>query len=135
MNSRERMLAAINHEPYDRVPTDIWSTGEVWQKLQAHFGAGADILRAAAYRRHGRLWARNIVGRRCRRCRKMSRSISGACASGGRITAPAPIMSSAPGRWRGRHHRRPGAVCVAERGLVRLLGDARASAGGRERRW
>ncbi len=43
MNSRERMLAAINHEPYDRVPTDIWATGEVWQKLQAHFGAGADI--------------------------------------------------------------------------------------------
>ncbi len=44
MNSRERMLAAINHEPCDRVPTDIWATGEVWQKLKQHFGAGADIF-------------------------------------------------------------------------------------------
>jgi len=43
MNSRERMLAAINHEPCDRVPTDIWATGEVWQKLREHFGPEADI--------------------------------------------------------------------------------------------
>lgn len=44
MNSRERMLAAINHEPVDRVPTDIWATGEVWTKLRSHFGDGADIM-------------------------------------------------------------------------------------------
>lgn len=37
MSSRERMLAAINHQPLDRVPTDIWATPEVWQKLQDHF--------------------------------------------------------------------------------------------------
>lgn len=43
MNSRERMLAALRHEPVDRVPTDIWGTGEVWDKLRAHFGEGADI--------------------------------------------------------------------------------------------
>lgn len=43
MNSRERMLAAINHQPVDRIPTDIWATGEVWEKLRAHFGADADI--------------------------------------------------------------------------------------------
>ena len=26
MNSRERILAAIHHQPLDRVPTDIWAT-------------------------------------------------------------------------------------------------------------
>jgi uroporphyrinogen decarboxylase len=43
MNSRERILAAINHIPLDRVPTDIWATGEVMAKLKAHFGDEADI--------------------------------------------------------------------------------------------
>jgi len=38
MNSRERILAAINHQPVDRVPTDIWCTGEVHNKIAAHFG-------------------------------------------------------------------------------------------------
>jgi len=35
MNSRERILAAINHLPVDRVPTDIWATPEVSNKLLA----------------------------------------------------------------------------------------------------
>ncbi len=39
MNARERMLAAINHQPVDRVPTDIWATGEVVEKLVASLGA------------------------------------------------------------------------------------------------
>lgn len=43
MNSRERVLAAIARKPVDRVPTDIWATGEVWAKLRAHFGEGANI--------------------------------------------------------------------------------------------
>jgi uroporphyrinogen decarboxylase len=38
MNSRERILAAVNRQPVDRVPTDIWATDEVWDKLQSHFG-------------------------------------------------------------------------------------------------
>jgi uroporphyrinogen decarboxylase len=38
MTSRERVLAAVRREPVDRFPTDIWATGEVWRKLQAHFG-------------------------------------------------------------------------------------------------
>jgi uroporphyrinogen decarboxylase len=37
MNHRERILSAIRHEPVDRLPTDIWATQEVWQKLAAHF--------------------------------------------------------------------------------------------------
>lgn len=37
MNSRERILASIRHQPVDRLPTDIWATPEVWQKLKAHF--------------------------------------------------------------------------------------------------
>ncbi len=44
MNARERMLAAINHQPVDRIPTDIWATREVWAKLRAHFGEGVDIM-------------------------------------------------------------------------------------------
>lgn len=39
MNSRTRMLAAINHQPVDRIPTDIWMTPEVAQRLLAHFGS------------------------------------------------------------------------------------------------
>jgi uroporphyrinogen decarboxylase len=43
MNHRERYLAAINRQPVDRIPTDIWATAEVWDKLRAHFGEGVDI--------------------------------------------------------------------------------------------
>jgi len=46
MNSRERMLAAINRQPIDRIPTDIWATEEVWAKLRRHFGEKADLLAA-----------------------------------------------------------------------------------------
>ncbi len=42
MNARERMLAAINHETLDRIPTDIWATDEVMAKLRDYFGADAD---------------------------------------------------------------------------------------------
>lgn len=38
MNHRERILAAIRHEPLDRIPTDIWATPEIQEKLFAHFG-------------------------------------------------------------------------------------------------
>ncbi|MFP4028385.1 MAG: uroporphyrinogen decarboxylase family protein [Candidatus Brocadiia bacterium] len=48
MNSRERMLAAMDLRPVDRVPTDIWATGEVWAKLRDHFGEDTDI-RAELY--------------------------------------------------------------------------------------
>lgn len=44
MNSRERVMAAVNRQPVDRIPTDIWATGEVFAKLRAHFGEGVDIL-------------------------------------------------------------------------------------------
>ena len=46
MNARERMLAAIHHQPVDRIPTDIWATGEVFAKLRAHFGEGVDKRQA-----------------------------------------------------------------------------------------
>jgi len=46
MNSRERMLAAIHRERLDRIPTDIWATGETWEMLGQHFGAEADIGQA-----------------------------------------------------------------------------------------
>ena len=39
MNSRQRMLAAFDHQPVDRLPTDIWATPEVWDKLTKHFAS------------------------------------------------------------------------------------------------
>jgi uroporphyrinogen decarboxylase len=46
MNARERMLAAIERRPVDRIPTDIWATPEVWEKLRRHFGEGVDVMAA-----------------------------------------------------------------------------------------
>lgn len=46
MNSRERVLAAINRRPVDRVPTDIWATPEVFDRLDKHFGTRGDALKA-----------------------------------------------------------------------------------------
>lgn len=46
MTSRERVLAAINRQPVDRIPTDIWATGEVFAKLVKHFGEGCDWRQA-----------------------------------------------------------------------------------------
>ena len=37
MTSRERVLAAVRHQPLDRFPTDIWAVEEAWQKLRQHF--------------------------------------------------------------------------------------------------
>lgn len=37
MTPRERVLAAVNHQPLDRFPTDIWAVPEIWKKLQAYF--------------------------------------------------------------------------------------------------
>ena len=38
MDHRQRVLAAIRHQPVDRLPTDIWATVEVQEKLYAHLG-------------------------------------------------------------------------------------------------
>ena len=38
MTPRERILAAVNHQPVDEFPTDIWAVPELWAKLEAHFG-------------------------------------------------------------------------------------------------
>lgn len=46
MDSRERILAVVNHDTPDRVPTDIWATPEVWEKLRSRFGTDADALTA-----------------------------------------------------------------------------------------
>jgi hypothetical protein len=43
MNARERVLAAIKRQPADRLPTDIWATGEVWAKVRAPCGDGVDL--------------------------------------------------------------------------------------------
>jgi len=37
------MLGAIQRQPIDRIPTDIWATGEVWNKLRDHFGEMVDL--------------------------------------------------------------------------------------------
>ena len=38
MTHKERILAAIDHQPVDRLPTDIWAVNEILDKLAAHFG-------------------------------------------------------------------------------------------------
>jgi uroporphyrinogen decarboxylase len=50
MTPRERILAAIRHQPTDRCPTDIWAVEEVWARLYQHFGI-TDTL--AVYERLG----------------------------------------------------------------------------------
>ncbi len=40
---RQRVLAAIRHQPVDRLPTDIWATDEVWAKLAEHFATQTRI--------------------------------------------------------------------------------------------
>jgi len=39
------MLAAINRKPVDRIPTDIWATGEVHRALRSHFGDQDSAMR------------------------------------------------------------------------------------------
>ena len=43
MTRKERVLAALNHEPVDRVPTDFWGVTEIIQKLMDHLRAADDI--------------------------------------------------------------------------------------------
>ncbi len=38
MESRERVLAAIDHERPDRIPVDIWAEPDVWERLQRDLG-------------------------------------------------------------------------------------------------
>lgn len=45
MTSRERMLAAINHQELDRVPMDIWAVAEVKQALRDRFGSDDQAAR------------------------------------------------------------------------------------------
>lgn len=47
MNSRERVLCAVNHVQPDRVPTDLQAVNEIWSKLRNHFNTMDDdkILR------------------------------------------------------------------------------------------
>ena len=86
MNSRERVLAAINHEKLDRVPTDIWATPEVWAKLREHFRVNTDIM-TSRKRDASTLtgWAasgRNTSGRRSQRCPRGRPWTSGGCVIG-----------------------------------------------------
>lgn len=39
MTKRERILAAIAHQPVDRLPVDYWGVPEITHRLMAHFGA------------------------------------------------------------------------------------------------
>ncbi len=43
MDHRQRILAAIRHQPVDRVPTDMWATPEVRQKLFAYLQVDSTV--------------------------------------------------------------------------------------------
>ena len=38
MTPRERILAAVNHQAVDKIPTDMWATVEAQELLFDHFG-------------------------------------------------------------------------------------------------
>ncbi len=38
MNGKERILAALDRKPVDRLPVDIWYTAEVLDSLKSHYG-------------------------------------------------------------------------------------------------
>ena len=40
---RDRILAAINHEKVDRIPTDYWGTSEVTEMLLHHLGCNSQL--------------------------------------------------------------------------------------------
>jgi uroporphyrinogen decarboxylase len=42
MDSRERVLASVNHRPPDRVPADMWAEPGVWDRLKRDLGCGTD---------------------------------------------------------------------------------------------
>ena len=48
MTHRERILAAIQHQPTDRVPTDYWGVPEITKKLMNHFGVSTIAALAGA---------------------------------------------------------------------------------------
>ncbi len=43
MNSKERVLSAINRENLGRIPCDYWGTQEVTDMLKKHFGVEEDL--------------------------------------------------------------------------------------------
>jgi uroporphyrinogen decarboxylase len=43
MDVRKRLTAALNHEPVDRLPVDLWHTPEVGRSLRAHTGTDNDL--------------------------------------------------------------------------------------------
>ncbi|MDL2237314.1 hypothetical protein LJC56_05740 [Christensenellaceae bacterium OttesenSCG-928-K19] len=43
MTRKERVCAALNHQPVDRLPTDYWGVPEITEKLMRHLGAKDDI--------------------------------------------------------------------------------------------
>ena len=42
MDSRERVLAAINHQKPDRIPCDLWAEPGVWERLRNDLGVKTD---------------------------------------------------------------------------------------------
>ena len=48
MTHRGRFLAAVNHQPTDRVPLDYWGVPEFTEKLMKHFGVRGhlDLIKA-----------------------------------------------------------------------------------------
>lgn len=52
MNSRERVMAAVNHKETDRVPVQLYTTPEIWDSLAAHFGADLVFERLGIDFRH-----------------------------------------------------------------------------------
>ena len=57
MTPRERILAAINHQPTDRIPLDYWGVSEITQKLFDHFNVHDMLGLAKAMELDMIMWA------------------------------------------------------------------------------
>jgi uroporphyrinogen decarboxylase len=49
MNSRERVLAALEGNAYDRIPVDFLATTEIWEKLESYFSVPRFIPKEGDY--------------------------------------------------------------------------------------
>lgn len=43
MNAKQRVLAALNRDPVDRLPVDLWHTPEIGSQLRKHCGVESDL--------------------------------------------------------------------------------------------
>ena len=100
MTHRERVLAAVNHQPLDQFPTDIWAVPEVWKKLQTHFETKDNL---EIYDHLGIDGIMGIgpqyIGPEPQKRRSIIMKTSGGLVTASRFTKPASTTNRPSSRW------------------------------------